>query len=137
MTSPDFGRITELKDDPVLSIPSIRPLSPSTRNAWPSGMLKKLMSLTQTQCGLACGASCPALNGSAGSWARAVSAAATARQVLTTRRERADVWMGPSRRRWLPAAPGGNPDALTANLTARLAQPPVALVPARRPPADQ
>src|SRR5882672_10978674 len=51
MTSPDFGRITELKDDPVLSMPSIRPLSPSTRNAWPSGMLKKLMSLTQTQCG--------------------------------------------------------------------------------------
>src|SRR6202035_1205511 len=67
MTSPDFGRITELKDDPVLSMPSIRPLSPSTRNAWPSGMLKKLMSLTQTQCGPACGASCSALNGSAGS----------------------------------------------------------------------
>src|SRR6202035_5942507 len=127
MTSPDFGRITELKDDPVLSIPSIRPLSPSTRNAWPSGMLKKLMSLTQTQCGLGCDASCSALNASAGSWARALSAAAAARQAPTTRRKRPDVLMKPSRRRWLPAPQAGTLRLLTANLTARLLQPLLAL----------
>src|ERR1700732_857957 len=111
MTSPDFGRISELKEYPVLSMQSIRPLAPSTRNAWPSVMLKKLMSLTQTQCGLAWGASCSALKGSAGSCARAASAAAAARQAPATRSRRPDVLMEPSRHRWLSAARGGNPNA--------------------------
>jgi len=57
MTSPDFGRITELKDDPVLSMPSIRPLSrrpetPAIRHA------EEVDVVDQTQCGPACGASC-------------------------------------------------------------------------------
>src|ERR1700730_15621463 len=134
MTSPDFGRITKLNDDPVLIIPSIRPLSPSTRNAWPSGMLKKLMSLTQTQCGLGCDASCSALNGSAGRSAGALGAAAAARQAPTTRRKRPDVLMEPSRRRWLPAPQAGTLRLLTANLTARLVQPLVALEPSATPP---
>src|SRR5215469_1740579 len=52
MTVPLLGTSTEVNEYPVLSMPSILPLSPSTRNALPSGKAKKAMSLTQTQCGV-------------------------------------------------------------------------------------
>src|SRR5438105_46586 len=65
--------MTPVNEYPVLSMPSIFPLSPSTRNALPSGNAKKATSLTHTQCGEAGGSGSMVPAGSGGSCARAVA----------------------------------------------------------------
>jgi hypothetical protein len=86
----------------VLIRPSILPLSPSTRNARPSAMLKKLKSLTHTQWGFARAGSCSTPEVSFGSGAAATGPPTANPRASSNAKGRTEVLIDLSPRTGLP-----------------------------------